>query len=110
MGKTAPSRFMLPMEVSQMSNIPAARTLLIAALNGKRRTKVELLIHIRGALALMTRVPAVTHARSKPVKITRAVRQRVQALAKLGWSQTEIARKCGLHNSGRVSEILHGKR
>lgn len=92
-----------------MSNIPGARQLLLHALDPKMSPRM-VRTHIRAALANMTRVPAVTHARGRKVKVTFVMRQRIHVLAKLGWTQAEIARKVGLRNAGRVSEILHGKK
>ena len=92
-----------------MSNIPGARQLLLTALDTKM-SKRRMRLYIKAALANMTRLPAVTRARRKPVRITFAMKQRVRTLAKMGWSQAEIARKVGLANAGRVSEILHWKR
>jgi hypothetical protein len=92
-----------------MSNIPLARGLLKTALQSKK-TKIQMETFIRLALWHMTRVKAVTRARKKPVKITAFIRKRVRFLAAQGKSQAAIARKVGLSNAGRVSEILHGKR
>jgi hypothetical protein len=92
-----------------MSNIPAARKLLKAALES-HRTKSQMCALIGFALRRMKRVPAKTHARGAPIRVTKAVRNKVKALAKKGLSQATIAHMLGLRNAGRVSEILHGKR
>jgi hypothetical protein len=92
-----------------MSNIPAARKLLKAALES-HRTKSQMRALITHALFRMTREKAVTHARKKPIKITQYMRRMVRVYAAQGKSQAVIARKVGLANAGRVSEILHGKR
>jgi hypothetical protein len=82
-----------------MSEIIKAREMVAAARN---------LLEI--AFNLMTREPAISKAKPKRVRITAKIRAQVQALKDEGKNHHEIANITGLGNSGRVSEILNGKR
>jgi len=59
----------------------------------------------------MTREKYVRHARLVSQEITDAMKRKVHKLSEnLNLTETDIARRCGLRNAGRVSEILNGKR
>ena len=93
-----------------MSNIPRARAILERLLASHElgpRAERE----VQKAVALMTREKACRRAPEQPQKIDSEMRQRVKVLARTtNLTMTEIARRVGLRNSGRVSEIMHGKR
>jgi hypothetical protein len=90
-----------------MSDIVKARRLL------KDATKLRKLADelTEQALSLMRREPPVRKARKRYVRITEEKRSEVQRLA-LDKSLTthDIASLTGLRSSGRVSEVLRGKR
>lgn len=90
-----------------MSNIPAARAYLRVAL----RTEDPRLVHqaVRSALALLDRRKPARKARGRRGQPTLAQREEIRRLAAANPNMTihEIANAVGLHNSGRVSEVLH---
>ena len=92
-----------------MSNIPQARLLVsrvISFINDGEARRI-----LKEALALMTREKYIRHARLVSQEITPEMKRRVRKLSKdLNLTETDIARRTGLRNAGRVSEILNGKR
>lgn len=92
-----------------MSDIARARDLLIGVLNNYTLPPGAALT-IAKALSLMKREAPVRRLRAGKVAIKPALKQRVRRLAARGLSQHEIAKRVGLPNAGRVSEILNGKR
>jgi len=92
-----------------MSDIPRARGILEGLLRNYQLPQ-PVQLAIAKALSLMQRDPPISRARGKAVAITPALKARVRALSAQGLSQAEIARRVGLPNAGRVSEILNGKR
>ncbi|MGY3278178.1 hypothetical protein [Bradyrhizobium sp. S3.7.6] len=91
------------------SNIPKARELLshvlnTAALSHSTRSTIST------ALNMMTRSAPVKRAPAVRQTIDRKLRSRVLQLARQDYTHHEIAEMVGLRNSGRVSEILNGKR
>ena len=93
-----------------MSNVPKARALLHEILSEKRvgpRTKRK----IHRALALLYREKADRKAPSKRQVIDWELRARVKRLRRTtDMTQHEIANHVGIRSSGRISEIMHGKR
>lgn len=93
-----------------MSDIPQARTLieevLLTDLTPEQRRK------LRKALALMKREEYVRRASAKPRRIDKFMRSRIRVLADKNPDMTmhEIANEVGLRSSGRISEVMHGKR
>lgn len=92
------------------SNIPRARSILgliLASCDIDKETRKA----VQLALSLMTRASPV---RRSPIKqrrpITEAQKREVRSLKHSDLSQHQIASKTGLANSGRVSEIMTGKR
>ena len=66
---------------------------------------------VRLALGHMTRHPAVRRVRSKPVLITPAMKTQIRLLARTtDMTAHQIANRVGVRNSGRVSEVLNGRR
>jgi hypothetical protein len=92
------------------SDIPRARQILERALSYTDLNIVR--GEIRHALSFMTRVSAIRRAPAQRVVITAAKRKRIKKLARSypRATQHQIADAIGLRNSGRVSEVLHGKR
>jgi hypothetical protein len=63
------------------------------------------------ARKLSIRASPVRKARMREIPITSDIRDRVHTLAKdRQLTEHDIARRVGLRNGGRVSEILNGKR
>jgi hypothetical protein len=93
-----------------MSDIILARTLIRqvlkeASLDSLHKRK------LRKALRLMTREPAIRRTtRKRPVKITSHLRGRIRELLKTDMTMHQIATLTGVNNSGRISEVAHGKR
>lgn len=93
-----------------MSNIPRARELIEHVLDTEKPSP-EIRHYLRRALRLMRRVPFCRRASAKPMVIDRNLRQRVRQLAETtDMTMHEIANKVGLRSSGRVSDVMHGKR
>lgn len=92
-----------------MSDIVRAREILSGVLRNYTLPPGAAL-SIAKALQLMNRAPAIRRSRAKKVTITPALKKRVRDLHRQGLSQHEIAKRVGLPNAGRVSEILNGKR
>ena len=91
-----------------MSDVPRARELLHEV-----ESMTELLAirrKVRQAIGLMTREPRVRRAPSKPRFITPAIRKYIFKLARTDHTIHEIANLTGIRNSGRISEVLNGKR
>jgi hypothetical protein len=94
-----------------MSDIIKARTiiesLMLLGLVKDRAVKRQL----KRALKLMRREPPIRHTKkSKRVPITPKLRSKIRHLAATDMSIHDIANAVGLHNSGRISELLNGKR
>jgi len=66
--------------------------------------------YVRAALPLMKRAKAVRRAPTKQKPITGEQKRVVRALFHSNLTSHEIANRTGLASSGRVSEILTGKR
>jgi hypothetical protein len=66
-------------------------------------------VRLGKALKLMYREPPVQYVTKKPQRITAAMCRQVHAM-KGQYTIHEIANLTGIHNSGRVSEILNHKR
>ena len=94
------------MRSNPSSDIPRARQLLL--------TGIELgdWDYVEAALPLMVRAKPVRRARTKQKPITSAQIAACKRIARLepDTHEHEIANRTGLPNSGRVSEILNGKR
>ena len=91
-----------------MSDIPKARDLL-----NEIEHMVDLLQirrQVRRALGLMIRAPRIRRAPSRPVIITPTIRKYIFKLARTNHTIHEIANLTGIRNSGRISEVLNGKR
>ena len=93
-----------------MSNVPKARAVLHEILADRRvgpRTKRK----VHRALALLYREKPDRKAPSKRQVIDWKLRKRVKALRRTtDLTQHEIANRVGLRSSGRISDIVHGKR
>jgi hypothetical protein len=93
-----------------MSNVPKARDVLHEILADKRvgpRTKRR----IHRALALLYREKPDRRAPAKRQVIDKKLRLRVKVLRRTtDMTQHEIANRVGLRSSGRISDIVHGKR
>ena len=93
------------------SNIPLARSYVRLALI--ERSRVARCRLLQKALSRMRRAPHLRRCVSpKRVVITWQIRNRVKYLARKYPNMTnhEIAESCGLRSSGRVTDILQGKR
>ena len=92
-----------------MSNIPKARGIIIAIIMNTKRKKLKR--QLGKALALMTRAKYVRHAYPVRQVITPTMKRAVRKLnPNLHLTQVDIARRVGLRNQARVSEILNGKK
>lgn len=93
-----------------MSDIPKARALLHEILADKRvGPRVKQKVH--RALALLYREKADRKAPAKRQVIDMKLRLRVKRLRRTtDLTQHEIANRVGVGSSGRISEIMHGKR
>ena len=96
-----------------MSDVPKARGILQEMLlkYGAEDISPRARREITRALALMTREKAARRAPSLRQPIDKEMRLKVRTL----WRTTnltshQIANRVGLRNSGRISEIVHGKR
>ena len=93
-----------------MSNIPKARRLLEAFIMTVRLTPKEKR-HLRYIVKLTRRRRYVRVATRRREKIDPAMKRRIRMLvANTDMTMHEIANKVGLRSSGRVSEVVHGKR
>src|SRR5260370_42706738 len=91
------------------SDIPRARSVLTTILNACEMDKNPR--HgIRLALSLMTRAKPVRKAPRKQTHIEQQQVDQVKRLKYSGFTMHEIANLTKLANSGRVSEIMTGKR
>lgn len=92
-----------------MSNIPRARELVYQVI--QRIDDKNLKQKLINALGMMTREKYIRNAHPVHQLITDRMKRRVHRLnSNLNLTQTDIARKVGLRNAGRVSEILNEKR
>lgn len=90
--------------------VPLARGLIVEVLQSGVIDGASRVLLIR-ALELMTREPPCRRALPRPIRITAAIRREVHRLADTtAMSMHEISEAVGLHNIGRVSEILTGQR
>lgn len=92
-----------------MSNIPLARKILEDLLvdpNTNPHTRRQ----IRRALTRMCREPYARQAPKQYRKIDAQMRRRIRQLDATDMTMQEIAVAVGLRSSGRVNEVLHGKR
>ena len=91
-----------------MSNIPLARAILIEA--RASYSMHDLRVGIQRALRLMRRERSKQRLRSKlTARFTPAIRQKILAYRRRGWSQPDIALALRL-NSRVVSHVINGKR
>lgn len=95
-----------------MSDIPRARKLLQQVLTRERALDKVSVQLIKRALTLMQREKYVRRpVSSKRQRIDSDLRRQIRYLAvHTRLSQHQIANRLGLGSSGRVSEVLHGKR
>jgi hypothetical protein len=94
-----------------MSNIPLARAHLRNLLAASKTLSRSDRYSIAFALGYMTRVKYVRRAPGKRKPIDRKLRQQVRDLVRhTSMTQHQIATRLGLGSSGRVSEVMHGKR
>lgn len=97
-----------------MSDIGTAREFLKLAkqkIAQARELDEEASNLVINALMLMTRKPAVRHAKKIGVHITNKMRQQIVELSKdRGLTMHDIGMRVGVRNGGRVSEVLNGKR
>jgi len=92
-----------------MSNIPLARDMIEAVIQCIDVPSLKR--QLRKAVSLMTREKYIRHARPVSQVITDEMKAKVHKLHEnLNLTETDIARRTGLRNAGRVSEILNGKR
>lgn len=94
------------MKNNPSSDVPRARALLYEGLKTKDWDYVE------AALPLMVRAKSIRRAKRKQGRITPAQIRAAKIIAarEPNTHCHEIANRTGLANSGRVSEILNGKR
>jgi hypothetical protein len=94
-----------------MSNIPLARAHLRHLLDTSKTLSLSDRVSINVALKHMKRVKYVRRAPGKRKTIDRKLRQQVRDLVRhTSMTQHQIATRLGLGSSGRVSEVMHGKR
>jgi len=92
-----------------MSDVPKAREIILTVLKmfdldpAVRR-------YLHKALALMTREKAIRRARGVRTKISADTRRKIHNMALTEMTMHEIAEHTGVHNIGRVSEVLNRKR
>jgi hypothetical protein len=93
-----------------MSEIILARRLVVDVLKfGEMDLPSK--IRLERALELMVREPACRRATPHTVRITAAMRADIHHLADTtNLTMHEISERVGVHNIGRVSEVLTGKR
>lgn len=93
-----------------MSNVPKARRVIQLVLSesylaptAKRR--------LRYALVLMKRRRYPRRATRRREKIDAVMKKKIRFLVRTtDLTYHQIANRCGLRSSGRVSEVVHGKR
>jgi hypothetical protein len=91
--------------------IPRARSILKdMVLSYKLQPEVRRLIN--RAIKLMYRAPYKRRAKSKRQRIDKHMRKRIRLMSYTypDMTEHEIANEVGLRSSGRISEVLHGKR
>ena len=91
------------------SDVPAARLDLQRALDHGDMDQLTRRL-ILSALRKMVRDKPIRRAPGKRKKITDRVRANIDQLARTDMTMTEIAYAVGVRNSGRISEVLNGKR
>lgn len=92
-----------------MSNIPKARELIEAIVEYVKDEQIRYTLY--RALKLMKREPYIRRARPVRQVITAKMRRGIHKLnPDLNLTQVDIARRVGLRNQARVSEILNEKR
>jgi hypothetical protein len=89
------------------ANVPRAREMLTAILPVCTQPTRGVIMQ---AIALMTRASPVNRAAPKAVHIDAKTRAAVHKMKAAGKSNHEIAEALGLHNGGRVTDILRGER
>jgi AraC-like DNA-binding protein len=94
---------------SRSSDVPLARLYLRIALD-EYKMDIGARQYLLAALSLMTRASAVRRAPATLQRITPEMRRAVLNLQHTDLTIHEIANAVGLANSGRVSEIMTGKR
>lgn len=93
-----------------MSNIPRARKLIGFVLDNKSLNPMDRK-RLKLALRLMHRVKYCRRAPAKRQVIDRNIRRKVRRLADTtDMTMHEIANVVGLRSSGRISDVMHGKR
>ena len=91
-----------------MSNIPEARYLLQEI--EQMTDLLQIRRKVRQAIGLMIRAPRIRRVPGRPTIITPATRKYIFKLARTDHTIHEIANLTGIYNSGRISEVLNGKR
>ena len=91
-----------------MSDIVRARELIQCVLD-KGTVGRYSRSQLKEALELMHREPCIQNVKREPQRINWRMRRTIRRL-KGKYTIHEIANIVGLRNSGRVSEVLHGKR
>ena len=92
-----------------MSNIPLARKLITMVLANTKDRSSRMILN--QALGLMVRVQPCRRAARQQRPINAKMRRKVIALARDNdLTLHQIANMTGLRSSGRVSDVLHGKR
>ena len=97
------------MEGPEMSDIPRAREIIEAILKIVELNPI-VRRELHKALALMTREKHIRRARGTRCKIDVSMRRKIRNLSLTDMTMHEIADQVGLHNIGRVSEVLNRKR
>jgi hypothetical protein len=92
-----------------MSDIPKAREILLTTLQMFDLDPV-VRRRIHAALALMTREKAIRRAKGSRSNLDNPTRRKIRNLSLTDMTMHEIADAVGLHNIGRVSEVLNRKR
>lgn len=96
-----------------MSNIPLARSRLadILVRFGSDDITPKARREIKKIIPLLHREKFIRRAKAHRTRITKAMRNEVHRLARTtNLTYHQIATRVGLGNTGRVSEVLHGKR
>lgn len=89
--------------------IPAAREMILAVIQSG--TVDALSRRMLGkALLLMYRAKPVRLAPRKRQRITKEMRRKIFRLAPTDLNMNQIAAAVGVHNQGRISEVLTGQR
>jgi hypothetical protein len=91
------------------SNIPQARELVKSVLRAGDISPWSRK-QLRAALGMMTRDTPNKLAKPRRITITKAMKVKIFSMARKGVAHHDIANAVGLRNTGRVSEVLSGRR